>query len=458
MPEILRGARLFSDPELGPRDIIIDDGVVVAVMDAGASEAGHVIDLDGLEVMPGCIDAHVHPIHDETFSSVGQAAVHGGVTTIANQLYPQAGEAAAAAIDRMIHESREATADYAAHVRWDRTRGVDDIRGAAEAGAISIKVFLAHPDKQIQSSLGDLVVAMSLARDAGLLTLVHAELGDVVDELQRAGHGSMESMRAVNEWRSTALEGASVRAAAVVAEAVDAPLYVVHASCEVAVREASAAKLNGVELYVESCPHYLFLDLDDVPPGGQGYVLPPLRDRSERDAMRHAAAAGLVDTLGSDHCGHGPQSKPTDRIAGAKAGLPGLESMVPLVIDAAIGEDPWLSRRRAVQLLSSSAANVFGLRGKGAIASGFDADIVAIDPTATRKLSTAGFHDAAGYSPYEGRNTRGSITGVWRRGELVVSDGVSQAAGGGKFVPGSGRHRRAKAESANDLRTTKASL
>lgn len=439
MVEILRGARLFEAPEAGPRDIVIDNGVIVGVTEAGAAEGGaSITDLDGLEIMPGAIDAHVHPIHDETFASVARAAVHGGLTTIANQLYPNPDETAPAAIQRMIAESAEGTADFAAHVRWDRTRTAEELRAAAEAGAISIKVFLAHPDKQIQSSLGDLVQAMSAARDAGLLTLVHAELGDVVDELGAAGLGSMGSMREVNAWRSTAIEASSVRAVAVVAQAVGAPVYIVHTSCEEGAREASEAKLRGTEIYVETCPHYLFLDLDDVPPGGQGFVLPPLRERGDRDAMRRATASGLVDTLGSDHCGHGPAAKPTHQIAGAKAGLPGLESMLPLIVDAAIGDEPWLSRRRAVQLLSSNAASIFGLTGKGSIDVGFDADIVAIDPSSHRRLASADFHDAAGYSPYEGTTTRGSIAGVWRRGQLVVRDGEAHSTGGGRFVPGLG--------------------
>jgi dihydropyrimidinase len=387
--------------------------------------------------MPGSIDSHVHPIHDETFATVAQAAVHGGVTTIANQLYPNADEASDDTIGRMIRESEGGTADFAAHVRWDRSRSVSDITAAASAGAVSIKVFLAHPDKSIQSSLGELAIALSQAKAAGLLTLVHAELGDVVDELFAAGFGSQGSAHEINLWRSPAIEAAAVNAAAVVSGAVGAPLYIVHTSCEESMRAGISARENGTELYVETCPHYLFLDVDQAPPGGQGFVLPPLRPRADRDFMRNAAAAGSVDTLGSDHCGHGPSSKPTDRLAGAKAGLPGLEAMVPLVIDAAIGPDAWLPRKRAVELLSTSAARIFGLEGKGSIGVGFDADLVAIDPTATHSLSSGQFHDAAGYTPYEGRSLSGQIKKVWRRGELVVSEGEALSIGGGRFIRGS---------------------
>ncbi|MBH0083695.1 dihydroorotase family protein [Salinibacterium sp. SWN167] len=442
MPDVLRGARLFTDPTAGALDITVSDGVIVDIAAAGSATTGNVIDLDGLELMPGCIDSHVHPIHDETFATVAQAAVHGGVTTIANQLYPNADESTPDAIARMIRESEGGTADFAAHVRWDRARSTSDIAAAAAAGAVSIKVFLAHPDKSIQSSLGELATALSQAKAAGLLTLVHAELGDVVDELFAAGFGSQGSASEINQWRSPAIEAAAVNAAAVVSRAVESPLYIVHTSCEASMRAGTAARENGTELYVETCPHYLFLDVDQAPPGGQGFVLPPLRPRQDRDFMRSAAVAGSVDTLGSDHCGHGPRSKPVDSIAGAKAGLPGLEAMVPLIIDAAIGPDAWLPRHRAVEMLSSSAARIFGLDGKGSIGVGYDADIIAIDPMATQSLSSGLFHDAAGYTPYEGRSLSGQIEQVFRRGELVVSEGNAQSIGGGRFIRGSRRSSR----------------
>lgn len=432
--EILRGARAFADPERGPIDLVIDQGRILAVMTAGEAEDGDITDLDGLELLPGAIDAHVHPIHDETFESVGNAAVHGGVTTICNQLYPDEGEPSADAIERMVTEGSQGTADFAAHVRWDRARSQEDARGAADGGAISIKVFLAHPDKQVQSSLGDLTTALAYANSAGLLTLVHAELGDVVDELLNLGLAQNDSAARINEWRSSMIEGASVRAAGVIAGSAKAPIYIVHTSCEDSMREAAAARAAGVELYVETCPHYLFLDADSAPPGGRGFVLPPLRSRSDRDFMRNAAASGLVDTLGSDHCGHGPDSKPVDRMAGAKAGLPGLEAMVPLVIDSVLGEDAWLSRSSAVELLSTNAARIFGLPRKGALRAGYDADIVAIDPSAHHTVSAEDFHDAAGYSPYEGRQLRGAITSVWRRGSLVVDHGAAAAVGGAQYV------------------------
>jgi dihydroorotase-like cyclic amidohydrolase len=109
--------------------------------------------------------------------------------------------------------------------------------------------------------------------------------------------------------------------------------------------------------------------------------------------------------------------------------------MVPLILDAVLGENAWLSRSRAIELLSANAARLFGLDRKGSLAVGYDADILAIDPTARHILSASDLHDAAGYSPYEGKRLRGSITDVWRRGSRVISDGVANHSGGGIFVP-----------------------
>ena len=431
---VLRGAALFADPTRGV-DVVVSDGVVREVAAAGSVQTdAAVVDLDGLLLMPGAIDPHVHPIHDETFASVGNAAVFGGITTICNQLYPDPGEPFGTAIDRMAGQGADGTADFAAHLRWDRSRTAADVLEGAERGALSIKVFLAHPDKSIQASLGELAIAMTAARDAGLDTLVHCELGDVVDRMLDLGHASRETLEDVHHWRSTDNEAAAVTAAALVARGTGARLYVVHASCADALGAATAARSRGTALSVETCPHYAFLDVSSAPSGGPGFVLPPLRTLDDQRAVRNAIVSGLVDTMGSDHCGHGEASKPHE-IAASKAGLPGLEAMLPLLIDAALGDDAWLPRQRLLELVCEGPSRVFGLGVKGRLRPGYDADVVAIDPAGSTTLGAQAFHDAAGYSPYQGRNLRGSIARVWRRGDLVVDGGHAVVEGGGRLIP-----------------------
>lgn len=439
MRTILRGARLWDSPDFVV-DIVTQSGSIVTITDAGSASGGDVVDLDGLTLLPGVIDSHVHPIHDETFASVGRAAVFGGVTTICNQLYPNPDETFAGAISRMESEGTSGTADFAAHLRWDRGRGRDEVLNAGELGALSIKVFLAHPDKAVQSSLGDLVVAMDAAKAARIPVLVHAELGDVIDSILEQGYANRDDLVGLHAWRSPTNEGLAIQAAAMISRVTSAQLYIVHASCSEALSAISDARSLGTVITAETCPHYAFLNMHDVAPEGRSLVLPPLREVSDQLAVRKAIASGQVDIVGSDHCGHGALSKPQS-ISGARAGVPGLEAMLPLFLDAALAEEPWLPKHRLTSVLCEGPAEFFGLSKKGKVLPGYDADLVAVDTQAVTTLSAKNMRDAAGYSLYEGRTLRGAITHVWRRGELVVLNGQAVSSGDGRFVRRAGRSR-----------------
>ena len=436
MSVLIRGAASFEDPER-PLDILLDGERIAEIgTDLAASPEATVVDARGLLVLPGLIDVHNHPIHDETFATVGDAAVFGGVTTICHQLYPAPEESYAAAVERMRDEAGEGAADYAAHVRWVPAHAArEDLRAARAAGAASSKAFLAHPDKTVQADLGQLTLAFQQAADAGLPLLVHAELGSVVDELERAGHADLTTHEGLHRHRSADNEAAAVTAAAVIAKRLDAHLYVVHVSCRQALDACLRARHDGVRVTIETCPHYLYLTHEDAPAGGRGFVLPPLREAADVAALRAALAAGEIDTVGSDHCGHADHAKDPDSIAASKAGLPGIEMLVPLLLSAALGDDAWLPRTRVVDVLARTPAAVFGLSGKGRITPGYDADLVLVDPGAVRTVSHDELHDAASYSPYEGMRLHGAIRSVWRRGQEVVRDGAPLAGGGGRFIP-----------------------
>ncbi|OZM76863.1 dihydroorotase family protein [Pseudonocardia sp. MH-G8] len=277
---------------------------------------------------------------------------------------------------------------------------------------------------------------MSQTVRAGIPTVVHAELGSAVDELLAVGFAGRSDLAGMHSWRSTEIEAAAVTAAAALAKATGAHLYVVHVSCADAMRACLRARAEGVDISIETCPHYLVLTHQTGPRGGQGFVLPPLRTLDDVHEVRRALVDGSVDTVGSDHCGHGAQSKKPDDIAGLKAGLPGLELMIPLLIDAALRPDAWLPRRRVVDVLAAGPARVFGLTGKGHLAPGFDADVVLVDPAASPVAASENLHDAAGYTPYDGATLTGGIAQVWRRGELIVDGAVATATGGGRFVGG----------------------
>jgi dihydropyrimidinase len=435
MTTALRGARRLEAPHLPALDIVIEDESIVAISDAGRADADHVVDVDGLLAMPGAIDAHVHPIHDETFATVGNAAVLGGVTTVLHHLYPDPGEPFGQAIMRMRESAEQGQADFGGHVRIDRTRLGENLTAIVDHGGVSAKAFLAHPDRNVQMSLGDLVRVMRACADARLPLLVHAELGDAVDMLAAeglAGEPPGATLATLSRWRSDLIEAAAVDAICALAASTGCRLYIPHISSAAALLAAQRAQLRDQPIALETCPHYLFLtDAEDL--GGLGRVLPPLRDRSDRDALRGSVAAGGIDVVGSDHCGHGPHAKRQGDVAGSKAGLPGVEMLVPLLLDVVLRGD-WLTAETMISVIASRPARVFGLARKGSLSVGNDADIVLVDPAADRTVSRAQLHDASFYTPYEGRSLRGELAQVWRRGQLVAEGRQARGEGGGRHA------------------------
>lgn len=159
---------------------------------------------------------------------------------------------------------------------------------------------------------------------------------------------------------------------------------------------------------------------------------PPLRTQADVEASRSAVGQGLLDVAASDHCGFAPEKKSAS-VPASSNGLLGLKTLLPLLLDAAI-VGGWMTPARLVEVLAQGPAQAFSLRGKGRIAPGYDADRVLVDPTASRRILHAELHDSAGYTPYERRDVRGTVTRVIRRGEVLVQDGVLVSESAGRRV------------------------
>lgn len=441
--EILRGGLLPDRPALGAVDIVVSDGTIVGMDVAGSLNGGTVRDLDGAWILPGVIDAHVHPIHAEDFDSVGEESVLGGITTVLNHLYPEPGETLEESVQRADRLAVKGAADFGYHLRMTpgRVNGTDGGPALAEQlatvamvpGVVSVKSFLAYSDPTVMSTMSDLTRILIAARSADLPVIVHAEAGDVIAVLESV-EGLPDSLFEHDHLRSMDLEGATVTMAAAIAKAVAARLYIAHMSNVVAVAAARDARARGARIMGETCPHYLFLDTaQDL--GGLGRVTPPLRDVDAVEAMRALVGdpTSGVDLVASDHCGYASEEKPKERFACAGNGLPGIEAMLGLLLDAALS-DAWVTPADIVRLLCAGPASAFGLLSKGAIAPGCDADLVVIDPGASTTLAQFPPGPATAPSPYAGMQLRGAITDVYRRGSLAVSNGVRTGLAGGQPV------------------------
>jgi dihydropyrimidinase len=440
---VLRGGTLPDRPELGPVDVLVAGERIVDVASAGTLDAGTVTDVAGAWVLPGVIDAHVHPIHAEGFDSVGDESVLGGITTALQHLYPEPGETLPHAVARATADGVRAAADFGYHIRMTPKRVTGEDGGAplveqlVEAarldGVLSVKAFLAHTDPTVMSTTADLTRILVAAATADLPVIVHAEPGDAINTLEEL-LGTPDSLIDHDLFRSRELEASAVTLAAAIAHAADARLYVAHMSNVLAVEALRAARERGTRVRGESCTHYFFLD-SAMPLGGVGRVTPPLRGADSVASMRARLAdpAGGIDLIASDHCGYDAHEKPRAPFKDAGNGLPGADSMLPLLVDAALSGD-WITPSDIVRLLASGPAESFGLVGKGVIAAGADADLVVVDPAGSTTLANVPFGPATAESPYAGTTLRGAVDLVVRRGADVVVGGSATGIEGGRLV------------------------
>ncbi|GGL98087.1 dihydroorotase [Nakamurella endophytica] len=434
---VLSGALLPDRPELGPVDVRVDGERIGAIGPAGTLEAGGTLHVDGGWLLPGVVDAHVHPIHAETFDSVGGSAVAGGITTVLDHLYPATGEDLPDAVARATAQSRRGHADFGFHLRMTPDRLVDRHgppagltrslqEAAAVPGVLSVKAFLAHTDPAVMTTWGQLVHIAAAASAAELPVIVHAEPGDVLSELEVL-RGAPDSLAQHDARRAEDLEAAAVAMAAAVARSVDARIYIAHMSCAAAVDAATRAHQRGTRIRGETCAHYLDLD-SGRQLGAAGRVTPPLRGTDSVADLRERLTDGrsAVHLVASDHCGYAAEEKPDQDFAHAGNGLPGLDALLPLLLDGVLSGG-WLTAADLVRLTAAGPAEAFGLPDKGAVAVGRHADLVVVDPGATTVLAAHPPGPASAASPYAGRRLSGAVQHVVRRGTVLVRDGAPVA-------------------------------
>jgi allantoinase len=426
---------------LAPGAVAIADGRIADILpESEAPEARQVLDHHGSWILPGAIDAHVHCFSSpqEGFTNATRAAAAGGVTTIVEMPYDAGAPVTARAVlERKIERlERDAIVDVALLGTIRKKNGTREISGLVDGGVCGFKLsmFETDPERFPRIADGDLLEAFRLIGEAGLTVGVHAEDGDIiyplVEQYQAAGK---TYPRAHCETRPPISETASVALALELAEAAGARLHIFHASLPRTI-ELVAANARAT---AETCPHYLLLDERDMDHlAGFGKINPPLRPPDAVAGLWDLVAGGAVTMISSDHAPWPPERKSNraDIFANA-SGTPGVETLLPLMYSAGVAGERF-SIERLAWLMAESPARTFNLYPrKGRLARGSDADLVAIDPSATWRLRGAELQSSAGWTPYEGRPMHGRIQLTMVRGQVVYDgSGVTAAPGYGAFV------------------------
>jgi len=415
------------------------------------------IDAGGRLVVPGGIETHAHieqenargimPADDYLSGSV--SAAFGGNSSFVPFAVQHRGQAIPAVLSTYEQRAGKSVIDYSWHLTIsDANEQVlsRDLPAAFARGIASLKVFTTYDQMNIGD--GGMLDVLTVAKAHGAVTMVHAENTDMIKwmnaRLSAAGH-TAPRYQAIS--RPELAEEEAINRVVALAKLVNAPLFVVHVSTAGGAAIIRREKAAGARLFAETCSHYLALDRGSLDiPGMEGakYICsPPLRDAEARQALWHHVQTGTFDCVSSDHAPArfdetgkfvNGRDVPFSRIAG---GLSGIAFRLPHLFSEGVLAGR-ITPQQFVAMSATNAARIFGLKAKGSIAPGMDADIAIWNPEGRRTVTLADQHDNMDYTPYEGFELSGRLEMVMTRGQVVV-DGERLVATSGQGRP-IGRH------------------
>jgi dihydropyrimidinase len=422
-------------------DIYAADETITAIgLNLDAPPGTEVIDATGKLVFPGFIDPHVH-IHlpfmatfaKDTHATASQAALVGGTTTYIEMVCPSRQDDALEGYETWKSKAAGSSAsDYAFHMgvtRYDAQTEAQ-LRQIVADGTTSFKIFLSYKNF-FGITDEEMFHTLKLAAELVVITTAHCENAELVSQLQQQ---LLAAGKTGPEWhepsRPEAVEAEGTARFATFLEQTGATGYVVHLSCAPALKAAVEAKLRGVKLLVESVvPHFLLDKTYAERPGVEGMkhvMSPPLRDRRNLPILWGALEAGLIDTVGTDHCPFDLEQKllGKDAFTQIPNGIPGIEDRVTLMYTYGVRHGG-LDVHRFVDALSTKAAKLFGLfPRKGTIAVGSDADLVIFDPDYRGTITAAKQLTNNDYNGFEGFAIEGRPSVVTVRGKVQARDGA----------------------------------
>jgi len=459
---LIKSGTLITASDTFQADILVKDGVIVEIGQALHVPDAEPVDASNKLVLPGGVDPHTH-FDLEMFDTVAsddhytghKAAAFGGTTTVMDFVV-QEPQGLKYSVDLWLEKAQKAAVDYSFHMNLTHfdQEVATNIPMLVEMGITTLKVFTAY-NGRLRLDDGNIFKALRLAKENGMLVMLHAENGDVIEILTA---DALKADRSTPEWHALtrpawgAVE-AGLRVAGM-ASVADTSLYIVHMNAAGEVDMLQYAREHGVKVMGETCPQYLFFTIDHLrrPDGAKWICSPPMRTEDDNARLWEGLADGTLQTIGTDHCaffydGTKPIEYEGEQIAipgkelGADDftkipnGLPGVGDRLPIMWTYGVRAGK-MTPNQFVALTATNPAKIFGLYPrKGTLSPGSDADIVIWDPEKKVKYGVAHAQHRTDYNLYEDWELVGYPEKVFLRGEMIVDNEQWQGKRGmGQFV------------------------
>ncbi|MDJ0829991.1 MAG: dihydropyrimidinase [Desulfobacterales bacterium] len=437
-------------------DVYADGDKIKAIGSDLDYPADEVVDAKGLYVMPGAIDPHTHismpfmgTYAQDDYETGTIAAACGGITCLVDFDLQQKGESLYEALERKkaLAEGKVCV-DYSLHpaVMDPRPEIIEEVKQAChEYGTPSFKIFMVYDFRVDDATM---IKLLEETKKYGGLVQVHAENVYIVQHMnevfEKEGKVKEPYYHALS--RPNIAEEEAIARAAKMVELTGSRIYIVHLSSKEGLWKVKEARDHGIDVYAETCPQYLLLDDErykEADWNGAKYVMsPPLRTKESNAALWLGLRGGDLQVVSTDHCPFDFKGKKDmfgkDDYKKIPNGAPGVETLAMLLHTEGVVKGR-ISLERMVDVLSTGTAKMFGLKDKGEIAVGKDADIVVFDPSIKFTITQSKLHMNCDYTPYEGMEMTGMPSAVFSRGKRVAEWNGDQVqfvgqAGHGRFV------------------------
>ena len=437
---VLENAKILSYGGVTQAAVAIDDGKIAKISKkTNMPPASRKMNLEGLLILPGLIDAHVH-LRDqelgykEDFSSGTAAAANGGVTLVIDMPNNKP-----VTMDQSTLRERIAVAEQKSVINVAFYSAfpekIDEMQSIIQEGAKGFKLYMSEKIGGQDPDDDEALLRVSKeAAKSDIPISIHAEdrklLQAALKRMKGKGNDSIDSYLKVH---SPEVEVRAIERAIEIAKMSGARIHICHVSTDRGLETICAAKTSGLPVTCEVAPHHLLLSshhLKDI--GPVALTNPPMRSRRSIRSLWSRLLADFIDILVSDHAPHARNEKTRLSIWETAAGIAGIETLLPLMLTQVSRKH--LPLALLVKMMSENPAGIFRLEGRGGLSEGNCADLVVVDMKREWEIDASKFYSKANFSPFDGWQVKGKPVKTFVNGSLVMDEGEIVAKPGEGMV------------------------